>query len=71
MTTQELEQTKEKYTERKKLLDYLNKCKRQVILYTRLNEAAEELSNRQEWTKKKLHEWLKKLDKAKQRFKDF
>lgn len=71
MTEQDLELLKTRVSEGNRLLAYLKKCKENVILYTRYSEASEELSNRQEWSKKKLNEWLSKLDKAKQQFKDF
>ena len=71
MTEQDLELLKIRVAEGNRLVGYLKKCKDNVILYTRYSEASEELSNRQEWSKKKLNEWLGKLDKAKQQFKEF
>jgi hypothetical protein len=71
MTEIELKKLKERIKEGNSLYKDILKCRSNVILYTRFDEAAQELSNRKEWTQKKLNEWLTKLDKAKENFKQF
>lgn len=70
MNTEEFTKLKETVSKGNGLLARIKKCKENVVLYTRFYDAAVELSNRQEWAKKKLNYWLTQLDKANKEFKD-
>ena len=71
MTEKELEQLKERITKGTYLLNYLKKCKEQVIFYSRCVDACKGLTIKKDTNDKKLNEWLVKLDKAKLNFKEF
>jgi len=70
MNIQEFETLKDVVSKGNVIVARVKKCKDNVALYTRYHDVAVELSNRQDWAKKKLDYWLTQMDKANKEFKE-